>query len=174
MILTSVCVPRPNLPSASYPRTAVGTIPSEKATRKSLPSSKREVSLLLFLNPSNDRSWKRRFSSACADMDFLGLFLLATCLGLILLPLGLAPNVKGGWSNPSMVRSHLHVQADVQPAMVIVGLFLFPFFLYYEYRYPRSPFLPMRWFYRGPILGACLIGFFDFASFYLQGTYLYS
>jgi hypothetical protein len=37
-------------------------------------------------------------------MDLLGLCLIASCLGLILLPLGLAPTVKGGWSNPSMVR----------------------------------------------------------------------
>ena len=58
--------------------------------------------------------------------------------------------------------------------MMVVGALLFPVFVFYEYKYPRSPVMPMRWLRKGPILGACLIGFFDFASFYLQGTYLYS
>lgn len=64
--------------------------------------------------------------------------------------------------------------ADGKPAMMVVGALLFPVFVLYEYKYPRSPVMPMRWLRKGPILGACLIGFFDFASFYLQGTYLYS
>lgn len=61
-----------------------------------------------------------------------------------------------------------------QPAMVALGALLFPVFLWYEWKYPRKPVMPMRWLTNGPILGACLIGFFDFTSFYLQGTYLYS
>lgn len=63
---------------------------------------------------------------------------------------------------------------DPQPAMVALGALLFPVFLWYEWKYPRKPVMPMRWLTNGPILGACLIGFFDFTSFYLQGTYLYS
>jgi hypothetical protein len=58
--------------------------------------------------------------------------------------------------------------------MIVVGIILFPAFLLYEWTVPSKPVMPMRWLRRGPILGACLIGFFDFVSFYLQGTYLYS
>jgi hypothetical protein len=57
---------------------------------------------------------------------------------------------------------------------MILGGLLLPVFVFYEWNIPQSPVLPMRWLNSGPILGACLIGFFDFASFYLQGTYLYS
>lgn len=58
--------------------------------------------------------------------------------------------------------------------MILIGTLTFPVFLIYEWRVPPSPVVPMRWLSRGPILGACLIGFFDFVSFYLQYTYLYS
>lgn len=58
--------------------------------------------------------------------------------------------------------------------MIILGLILLPVFVIYEAKYPAKPVVPMRWLGRGPILGACLIGFLDFTSFYLQYTYLYS
>jgi len=96
------------------------------------------------------------------DMDFIGLILVATSLALILLPFTLYASAKGGWKNPSMI------------AMVVVGVVLFPIFLLYEAYVPARPVFPMRWLRRTPILGACLIGFFDFVSFYLQFTYLYS
>jgi hypothetical protein len=57
--------------------------------------------------------------------------------------------------------------------MLVVGGIVFPAFLIYEWKVPAKPVVPMRWLRRGPILGACLIGFFDFTSFYLQFTYLY-
>jgi hypothetical protein len=58
--------------------------------------------------------------------------------------------------------------------MIILGAFLIPVFLLYEARFPSKPVFPMRWLTRAPILGACLIGFCDFVSFYLQNTFLYS
>lgn len=58
--------------------------------------------------------------------------------------------------------------------MGIVGLTLFAAFLFYEWRVPAHPVFPMRWLKRTPIFSACLIGFLDFTSFYLQYTYLYS
>jgi len=100
--------------------------------------------------------------TAAAEMDLMGLILVAASLALILLPLGLAPAASKGWHTPSML------------AMIIIGCVLFPIFLVFEWKVPRKPVVPMRWLRRGPILGACLIGFFDFVSFYLQYTYLYS
>ena len=58
--------------------------------------------------------------------------------------------------------------------MIIVGVILIPVFLFYEAKIPSKPVFPMRWLGRAPILGACLIGFCDFVSFYLQNTFLYS
>lgn len=57
--------------------------------------------------------------------------------------------------------------------MIVIGAILFPIMIIYEWKVPAKPVVPMRWLRRGPILGACLIGFFDFVSFYLQYTYLY-
>ena len=57
--------------------------------------------------------------------------------------------------------------------MIALGLALFPLFILYEARYPAKPVVPVKWFKRAPVLGACAIGFLDFVSFYLQYTYLY-
>lgn len=158
----------------------MGTVSSPEEDDAGLPEKRRQVSLFFGfrkLIANLTRAWCETVADACADMDFLGLLLIAASLALILLPLGLAPTSKDGWRTPSMVSrvdDPVHPCAHVQPSMIIVGVILFPIFIWYEHRYPRSPVVPMRWLHRGPILGACLIGFFDFASFYLQGTYLYS
>ncbi|ORX37004.1 major facilitator superfamily domain-containing protein [Kockovaella imperatae] len=110
---------------------------------------------------------------ALADMDFIGLILVGASLALILLPLGLAPEASKGWKTPSMVSKYMS-HPEIQPAMIAVGALLFPAFLLYEWKIPKKPVLPMRWLRQSAILGACLIGFFDFISFYLQYTYLYS
>lgn len=113
-----------------------------------------------------DNDLKRSFALATKEvvleLDLMGLVLVAASLALILLPLGLAPLASRGWRTPSMI------------AMIVVGVVLFPIFIVFEWKFPKKPVVPMRWLRRGPILGACLIGFFDFVSFYLQYTYLYS
>ncbi|KLT42926.1 MFS general substrate transporter [Cutaneotrichosporon oleaginosum] len=103
-----------------------------------------------------------RLKRALIEMDFIGLILLATSLALILLTFALVYKAKGAWKNASMI------------AMLVVGCLLFPVFLAYEWKIPARPVFPMRWFRRLPIFGACLIGFLDFVSFYLQFTFLYS
>ncbi|KAK6905574.1 hypothetical protein I203_106404 [Kwoniella mangroviensis CBS 8507] len=112
--------------------------------------------------PNAYKPWSKVITDAAIEMDLAGLILIAASLALILLPLGLAPSAKGQWHNASMI------------AMVTIGAVLFPLMLVYEWKVPRRPVVPMRWLKRGPILGACLIGFTDFVSFYLQYTYLYS
>ncbi|WRT64021.1 uncharacterized protein IL334_000948 [Kwoniella shivajii] len=112
--------------------------------------------------PKAHKRWNAVIVEAALEMDLAGLVLIAASLALILLPLGLAPAAKGQWHNPSMI------------GMVTVGAILFPIMLVFEWKVPRKPVVPMRWLRRGPILGACLIGFSDFVSFYLQYTYLYS
>ncbi|KAJ9093910.1 hypothetical protein QFC19_008142 [Naganishia cerealis] len=96
------------------------------------------------------------------ELDIVGLVLVATSLALILLPLTLAANVPGGWHNNTM------------RGMLLTGLVLFPIFCWYETKFPRLPLVPYRFLRNKSILGACLIGFFDFVSFYLQYTNLYN
>ncbi|BEJ15902.1 hypothetical protein CspHIS471_0505070 [Cutaneotrichosporon sp. HIS471] len=99
---------------------------------------------------------------AAADMDFVGLILVAASLALILVPLGIVPAPDNNWDHSTLI------------AMGLFGVVLFAVFLIYEWRVPAHPVFPMRWLRRTPILSSCLIGFFDFTSFYLQYTYLYS
>lgn len=130
-------------------------------------------------------------------MDMVGLLLIAASLSLFLLPLGLIRQSNRGFHNPSMVstpttryaplaqarrRPFLRVRcarysarahAHAQLGMITLGFLLFPLFIYYEARYPAKPVVPIRWFRRAPVMGACMIGFLDFVSFYLQYTYLY-
>ncbi|WWD18029.1 hypothetical protein CI109_102476 [Kwoniella shandongensis] len=115
-----------------------------------------------YSRPPLKQGWLFTIKEAALEMDLMGLVLVAASLALILLPLGLAPKAVRGWKTPSMI------------GMIVVGGILFPLFLIFEWKFPRKPVVPMRWLKRGPILGACLIGFFDFVSFYLQYTFLYS
>ena len=107
-------------------------------------------------------TWKEAAVKSCREMDIVGLFLIATSLGLVLLPLTLANTKETGWNNPAM------------PAMVVMGLLLFVVFCWYESNYPSTPIVPYQFLLNKSILGACLIGFFDFTSFYLQFTNLYN
>ncbi|ORX34245.1 major facilitator superfamily domain-containing protein [Kockovaella imperatae] len=109
-----------------------------------------------------NKRWYDRLRDSFTEMDLVGLLLVGSSLCLILLPLGLAPQTAAGWKNPKM------------GVMIVCGMALLPLFILYEYALPARPVMPMRWLRRAPILGACLIGFFDFVSFYLQQTYLYS
>lgn len=52
------------------------------------------------------RTWTKACKEALIEIDFFGLLLIAVSLGLILLPLGLAPKSPRGWETPSMVRLH--------------------------------------------------------------------
>lgn len=116
------------------------------------------IALLLWSQRSKGSS--RTLLSACNDMDITGVLLAAASLGLILLPLGIAPETRSDWAHGSLL------------GLAAVGTALFAAFLYYEWHTPH-PVFPMRWLARPPILSASLIGFLDFTSFYLQYTYLY-
>ncbi|KAH8080721.1 drug:h+ antiporter [Cristinia sonorae] len=94
--------------------------------------------------------------------DFLGLLLLAGSISLILLPLTLASAAKGGWHNASMI------------AMVTIGAILFPVFIFYEMRFAKYPVMANRFLRNRGVILIALIGFFDFISFYITSTYLYS
>ncbi|CAE6508217.1 unnamed protein product [Rhizoctonia solani] len=96
------------------------------------------------------------------EVDMLGLLILAGGVACVLLPLTLAKSANGGWSNPSMI------------AMLTVGPILLIAFGIYEWKFASHPIVPMKFLRNKAVLGAALIGFFDFVSFYLTFSYLYS
>ncbi|KAJ7599324.1 drug:h+ antiporter [Mycena floridula] len=97
-----------------------------------------------------------------SDLDLIGLLLLGTSVALILLPLTLAATANHGWKNSSMI------------AMLVIGFVVIPIFLLWEIKFAKHPVIPARFCVNRSIVIASLIGFFDFISFYLTFTYLYS
>lgn len=103
-----------------------------------------------------------KIKRAIIDTDALGLILLSAGVALLLLPLTLANNAKGKWHNASMI------------AMIVLGpIFLIAFGIY-EWKFSPKPLAPGRFLRNPSVVIASLIGFFDFVSFYLTYTYLYS
>lgn len=95
-------------------------------------------------------------------LDIPGLSLLGAAVALILLPITLSKTAKGGWDNPSMI------------AMIVIGCVLLPSFVLYDWKFAKFPVVPGRFVRNKSVVGASLIGFFDFVSFYITWTYLYS
>ncbi|XP_006455502.1 hypothetical protein AGABI2DRAFT_187797 [Agaricus bisporus var. bisporus H97] len=95
-------------------------------------------------------------------LDLFGLVLLGISVTLILLPLTLSQTAEGHWRNASII------------AMIIIGGCLLPFFAFWEVKFARYPVIPKRFLSNRTIVLAAFIGAFDFISFYLTYTYLFS
>ncbi|KAH9896440.1 drug:h+ antiporter [Cubamyces lactineus] len=104
----------------------------------------------------------RRVWSVAEQLDVVGLAILGTAVALILLPLTLAQNAKSRWHNPSMI------------AMIVVGCILLPVFALWDIYFAKRPVFPRRFLTNRSVTIASWIGFFDFFSFYMSFTYLYS
>ncbi|CAE7136928.1 unnamed protein product [Rhizoctonia solani] len=112
--------------------------------------------------PKNSAKGIHKIKSIWDEVDMLGLLILAGGVACVLLPLTLAQSAKGTWSNPSMI------------AMLTVGPILLIVFGIYEWKLAAHPIVPMKFLRNKAVVGAALIGFFDFVSFYLTFSYLYS
>lgn len=108
-----------------------------------------------------DTLWQRVWNFS-EQLDLVGLVLVGTAVALILLPLTLTQTAKGGWNNPSMI------------AMLVVGVVILCVFILWDTRFAKRPIMPPRFLKNRAFIGATWIGFFDFVSFYLTNTYLYS
>ncbi|KAK0242891.1 drug:h+ antiporter [Armillaria nabsnona] len=127
---------------------------------------------------NSDKSLVQQILEVISQLDVVGLVLIGTSVALILLPLTLAENASGGWNNPSMI------------AMLVIGCVLFPAVGPWEFKFAKYPVVPRRFITNFTVVGASLIGFFDYAcpsscnstirllsvqiSFYLTYVYLYS
>jgi MFS family permease len=94
------------------------------------------------------------------DLDGSGLLLFAAAIALILLPLTLAPNASGGWSNRSMI------------AMLVIGgvlLIAFPFWEMSKKFAPKA-FFPPNLFKERTIIAGVMIAFFYFSKYHVNKT----
>ncbi|KAF2158825.1 hypothetical protein M409DRAFT_61330 [Zasmidium cellare ATCC 36951] len=72
-------------------------------------------------------SWLKMAGKAVIDVDLMGLLLLSFGFALILLPINLYGQAKGGFDNPSMI------------AMIVIGFVLIVAFALYEYFIAPTP-----------------------------------
>ncbi|KAI0367339.1 drug:h+ antiporter [Pilatotrama ljubarskyi] len=114
------------------------------------------------LEPKVQVPFLRAAWTIAEQLDIVGLALLGTAIALILLPLTLAQNAKGMWHNPSMI------------AMIVVGCVLLPVFAFWDIKFAKRPVIARRFLTNWSVVCASWIGFFDFFSFYMSFTYLYS
>lgn len=103
-----------------------------------------------------------RLLRSAEQLDLIGLTLLGFAVALTLLPLTISKNVNGGWKNGSII------------AMFVVGIVLLVMFAVWDLRYASRPVIAPRFVRNRSVVCAALIGFFDFMSFFLTYTYLYS
>ncbi|KAL7412825.1 major facilitator superfamily domain-containing protein [Mrakia frigida] len=99
-----------------------------------------------------------------AEMDAIGLILVAASLSLLLLPLGLTNRTGSldGWKEPGNI------------VMIILGFALFPCFVWWEIKYASVPLMPLRFLKNPSITASLAISFIDFVSFYVVYVYQYS
>ncbi|KAL1747554.1 major facilitator superfamily domain-containing protein [Schizophyllum fasciatum] len=116
----------------------------------------------LVVKREQQHSLPARLYHTAQKLDVMGLLLIGTSVALILLPLTLAKGAKGQWDNPSMI------------AMEVVGCVLLIAVAVWDFKFAAYPAIPRRFVVNRSVVFASLIGFFDFISFYLNYTYLYS
>ncbi|KAH7912676.1 major facilitator superfamily domain-containing protein [Hygrophoropsis aurantiaca] len=113
-------------------------------------------------HPSTGRPRERmslRFSKVAEQLDLVGLTLLGAAISLILLPLTIA---QGNWKNPSTI------------IMLVIGVVMLGVFAFWDLWVAKRPVIAPRFLRNKSVVFASLIGFFDFMSYYLTYTYLYS
>lgn len=103
-----------------------------------------------------------RFLRSAEQLDLVGLVLLGFAVSLTLLPLTISQTVNGQWKNGSII------------AMLAMGVVLLAVFAVWDLRYATMPVIAPRFVRNRSVVCAACIGFFDFMSFYLTYTYLYS
>ncbi|THH28555.1 hypothetical protein EUX98_g5621 [Antrodiella citrinella] len=119
----------------------------------------------LVTNPAPEAPKKSLFQTLwkyAEQMDLVGLLLLGAAVSLILIPLTISQTVKDGWNNPSII------------AMLVVGVVLLFVFGGWDFKMAKFPVIALRFLKNRAVLAAAWIGFFDFVSFYLTNTYLFS
>lgn len=124
----------------------------------SLLINQRKAQALRLLKP---KPWKGKgamsiLRNAWYQLDLFGLILLSAAVTLILVPLTLAANVKGGWHNGSII------------AMITVGcvcLVVYPFWESSKRLAPR-PLLSLKLLKQRTAVAGCALAFFYFSKLY--------
>ncbi|KLO12475.1 drug:h+ antiporter [Schizopora paradoxa] len=105
---------------------------------------------------------RSRIKRVVDQLDLVGLALLGAAVSLILLPLTLSKSAGSTWRKGAIL------------SMLFVGISTLIAFGIWDFRYASRPVIAPRFLRNRSIVFASLIGFFDFASYFLTFTYLYT
>ncbi|KAJ7174007.1 major facilitator superfamily domain-containing protein [Mycena crocata] len=124
---------------------------SERITRRLEPTSPIE----------QKKTYVQRLLDTAEELDAVGLLLIGASISLTLLPLSLAQHSTRGGNRGGL-------------AMFLVGTIFVPVFAFWDFRRAKYPVIPFRFVLNRSVVGASLIGAFDFMAFYLTYAYLFS
>ncbi|KAJ7444936.1 drug:h+ antiporter [Mycena latifolia] len=111
---------------------------------------------------SSKKAYLRSLLDTAEELDAVGLLLIGASISLMLLPLSLAQHTPRAGNGGAMLL------------MFVAGMILVPAFALWDSRWAKYPVIPFRFAINRSVVGASLIGAFDFMAFYLTFTYLYS
>lgn len=124
-------------------------------------SSKTEEWKALLNTESKNQRASDTLGNIFWHLDAIGLVLISVSLGCILVTLTLAGGVAEKWHDGRII------------AVLVIGGFLFPVFLFYEKKYSRNPLLPMNKTKQRGIWAALCSSFSSSLIYMLIEDYLY-
>jgi MFS family permease len=101
-------------------------------------------------------------TSLTNDAPVIGIILIMAAFCLFLLPFSLVAYAPQGWNTPYII------------AMIVLGILLFPVFVYWEAKLTPVPFLPWKYLKERTIIGSCLLYGVMFISIFIWNAYFNS
>ncbi|CAO2655514.1 Nn.00g043170.m01.CDS01 [Neocucurbitaria sp. VM-36] len=96
------------------------------------------------------------------QFDITGILLIMLAFCLFLLPFSLVAYAPNGWETGYII------------AMIVLGILLFPVFVFWEAKFAPVQFLPWRYLKDLTIVGSCLLYGVMFISIFIWNAYFYS
>jgi len=96
------------------------------------------------------------------QFDIIGIILIMAAFCLFLLPFTLVVYAPKSWNTPYII------------AMIVLGLLLFPVFVFWEAKIAPVPFLPWKYLKERTIIGSCLLYGVMFISVFIWNAYFNS
>jgi len=96
------------------------------------------------------------------QFDVVGIILIMAAFCLFLLPFTLNAYAPNGWKTPYII------------AMIVLGILLFPVFVFWEAKLTPVPFLQWKYLKEPTIIGSCLLYGIMFISIFIWNAYFQS
>ncbi|KAG6334320.1 hypothetical protein ID866_4765 [Astraeus odoratus] len=129
--------------------------------------------------PRRSDALKQRFLSMAEQLDLVGLILLGAAVSFTVLPFTRNESTSGRWGGGRCCDISLVWLCDLvflglRIMMFFIGVIFWGIFAYWESRIAKRPVVAPRFVRNRGVMFAAFIGFFDFMSYFLTFTYLYS